>query len=58
MGVRAAAVEPTADTPAFRGLAYAVFDDLDLEPYGNRIPTISITADARVKLTRWAVTMP
>lgn len=29
-----------ADTPAFRGLAYVVFDDLDLEPYGNIIPNI------------------
>jgi hypothetical protein len=25
-------------TPAYRGLAYIVFDDLPLAPYGNRIP--------------------
>jgi hypothetical protein len=24
--------------PAYRGLAYVVFDDLPLEPYGNRVP--------------------
>ena len=27
--------------PAFRGCAYAVFDDLDLTDFGNRIPTLS-----------------
>lgn len=27
-----------ADTPAYRRLAYIVFDDFDLTPYGNRIP--------------------
>lgn len=27
--------------PAFRGTAYAVFEDLDLTPFGNRIPSLS-----------------
>ena len=27
--------------PAYRGLAYAVFDDLDLTDFGNRIPALS-----------------
>ncbi|KAA5805259.1 hypothetical protein F1654_04575 [Alkalicaulis satelles] len=27
--------------PAYRGLAYAVFEDLDLTPYGERIPNLS-----------------
>lgn len=27
--------------PAFRGLAYAVFEDLDLTDFGNRIPALS-----------------
>lgn len=27
--------------PAFRGLAYAVFEDLDLSDFGNRIPPLS-----------------
>lgn len=27
--------------PAFRGLAYAVFEDLDLSDFGNRIPALS-----------------
>jgi hypothetical protein len=29
------------DVPAYRGLAYIVFDDLMLERYGNRIPNLS-----------------
>ena len=35
-------------TPAYRGLAYAVFDDLPLADYGNRIPnlTFEVFADA------------
>lgn len=28
------------NTPAFRGLVYCVFEDLPLEDFGNRIPTI------------------
>lgn len=33
--------------PAFRGIAYAVFEDLDLTSFGNRIPSLSfeVTAD-------------
>jgi hypothetical protein len=27
--------------PAYRGLAYVVFEDLDLSPFGNRIPQLS-----------------
>ncbi len=30
-----------ADTPAYRGAAYAVFEDLQLGDYGNRIPSLS-----------------
>ncbi len=29
------------NTPAFRGLAYVVFEDFSLEEYGNRIPQLS-----------------
>jgi hypothetical protein len=29
------------DTPAYRGLAYAVFTDLQLEKFGNRIPSLT-----------------
>ncbi|SLN46076.1 hypothetical protein AQS8620_01898 [Aquimixticola soesokkakensis] len=32
------AVEGTGTVPAYRGMAYVVFEDLDLTPYGNRIP--------------------
>lgn len=42
-----AAAEGMALTPAYRGLAYAVFEDLPLADYGNRIPnlTFEIIAD-------------
>ncbi len=30
------------DTPAFRGTAYLVFEDLQLADFGNRIPTLSV----------------
>ena len=37
-----------SEAPAHRGLAYAVFEDLDLGTFGNRIPSLSveILADA------------
>ena len=30
------------ETPAFRGVAYLVFEDLELGPFGNRVPQISV----------------
>ncbi|MFN3261902.1 MAG: glycoside hydrolase TIM-barrel-like domain-containing protein [Pikeienuella sp.] len=30
------------DAPAFRGLAYIVFEDVDLKPFGNRIPQFNV----------------
>lgn len=36
-----AAAEGASQCPAFRGLAYAVFEDLELGDFGNRIPTLS-----------------
>ena len=36
-----AAAEGIANTPAYRGLAYAVFEDFQLADYGNRIPALS-----------------
>ncbi|QKS01919.1 hypothetical protein F9288_03050 [Sphingomonas sp. CL5.1] len=43
-----ASAEGSAATPAHRGIAYAVFEDLALEDFGNRIPslTFEVTADA------------
>ncbi|MBD3786443.1 MAG: glycoside hydrolase/phage tail family protein, partial [Sphingomonadales bacterium] len=32
------AVEGAGMAPAYRGIAYVVFEDLQLEPYGNRVP--------------------
>ena len=42
------AAEGAALAPAHRGLAYAVFEDLELAEFGNRIPslTFEVTADA------------
>ncbi|GGA11150.1 hypothetical protein GCM10010923_22210 [Blastomonas marina] len=41
------AADKGASCPAFRGIAYAVFEDLQLADYGNRIPALSfeIVAD-------------
>ncbi len=36
-----AAAEGLAGAPAYRGLAYAVFEDLPLADYGNRIPNLT-----------------
>ncbi|WP_298669816.1 phage tail protein [uncultured Sphingomonas sp.] len=43
-----ASAEGAGLTPAHRGMAYAVFEDLALEDFGNRIPslTFEVTADA------------
>ncbi|MFN6951044.1 MAG: glycoside hydrolase TIM-barrel-like domain-containing protein [Albidovulum sp.] len=35
------AVEGVGAVPAYRGIAYVVFEDLDLAPYGNRVPQFS-----------------
>ncbi len=35
------AVEGVGNVPPYRGLAYVVFEDLPLEPYGNRIPQLN-----------------
>ncbi|MET0310370.1 MAG: phage tail protein [Sphingomonas sp.] len=45
-----AAAEGIRATPAHRGMAYAVFEDLDLAEFGNRIPslTFEVTADTSV----------
>jgi hypothetical protein len=41
-------IEGIASTPAYRGLALAVFENLELAEYGNRIPflTFEVIADA------------
>jgi hypothetical protein len=41
-----AAAEGVGLSPAYRGLAYAVFEDLQLEDYGNRIPSLSFEIEA------------
>jgi hypothetical protein len=41
-----ASAEGVAKTPAYRGLAYAVFENLQLADYGNRIPSLSFEVEA------------
>ncbi|MFD1952250.1 phage tail protein [Sphingomonas arantia] len=41
-----AAVEGVGETPAYRGLAYVVFEDMQLAAYGNRIPSLSFEVEA------------
>ncbi|MCG5029532.1 hypothetical protein L0M97_13100, partial [[Ruminococcus] torques] len=36
-----AAVEAADTVPAYRGLAYVVFEGLPIGPYGNRIPQLT-----------------
>ncbi len=41
-----AAVEGIGAAPAYRGIAYAVFEALQLEDFGNRIPSLSFEVEA------------
>ena len=41
-----ASVEGTGSAPAYRGLAYAVFEDFQLADYGNRIPSLTFEVEA------------
>lgn len=41
-----AAAEGIGGTPAYRGIAYAVFEDLDLTDFGNRIPSLTFEVEA------------
>ncbi|NQE64545.1 glycoside hydrolase TIM-barrel-like domain-containing protein [Caulobacter sp. RHG1] len=38
------------DAPAYRGVAYVVFEDLPLEPYGNRPPQLSFEVFRRPRV--------
>lgn len=41
-----AAAQGVGETPAHRGLAYVLFEDLALEDYGNRIPSLTFEVEA------------
>ncbi|HWL47767.1 MAG TPA: phage tail protein [Sphingomonadaceae bacterium] len=41
-----AAAEGAAASPAYRGLAYAVFENLELADFGNRIPSLTFEVEA------------
>lgn len=43
-----AGIEGAANTPAYRGTAYVVFEDLDLTQWGNRIPQLTFEVE-RIK---------
>ena len=47
-----ASIETIAETPAYRGVALALFEDLDLGEFGNRIPvlTFEVVADEAISL--------
>jgi hypothetical protein len=40
------AAEGAGQAPAHRGIAYAVFEDLELGPWGNRIPSLTFEVEA------------
>ena len=44
-----ASVEGANKTPAFRGLAYILFEDLPLKDFGNRIPQLSFEIERGLK---------
>ena len=46
---RIAAVEGTDRAPAFRGIAYVVIEDLDLTPFGNRVPQFTFEVVRRAQ---------
>jgi hypothetical protein len=41
-----ASVEGAGAAPAYRGLAYALFEDFELADYGNRIPSLTFEVEA------------
>ncbi|MBL4618948.1 MAG: hypothetical protein JKX88_02470, partial [Marinicaulis sp.] len=43
------AVEGVGNTPAYRGLAYIVFEDLPLKDFGNRIPQLSFEIEKSLR---------
>ena len=46
-----ASIEGIAETPAYRGLSVAVFEDLQLAEYGNRIPFLTFEVEADESLS-------
>ncbi len=41
--------EGVGNTPAYRGMAYVVFEDFDLNSFGNRIPNLSFEVNRPIK---------
>lgn len=44
-----AAVEGAGNAPAYRGIAYVVIEDLELSPYGNRVPQFTFEVIRRAR---------
>lgn len=53
-----AAVEGLENTPAFRGTAYVVIEDLPLEQFGNRIPQLNFEVFRKAQPKGYAVDDP
>lgn len=53
------AIEADGEVPAYRGLAYVVFENLELEPFGNRVPqfTFEVIRAAQPVLTQDAASL-
>lgn len=52
-----AAAEGPGGAPAYRGIAYAVFEDMDLSPFGNRIPSLTFEVEADAGSVRFGTPM-
>ena len=48
------AIEGAGNAPAYRGVAYVVFEDLQLGPFGNRLPQFNVEIIRRVRETHGA----
>ncbi|MBP7002260.1 glycoside hydrolase TIM-barrel-like domain-containing protein [Amaricoccus sp.] len=49
-----AAIEGDEEAPAYRGVAYVVFENLDLTPFGNRIPQFNFEVMRRASVSAGA----
>lgn len=52
------AIEGLENTPAFRGTAYVVFEDLDLSAFGNRIPQFNFEVYRKAQPEHYTVDDP
>jgi len=53
-----AASKADGKAPAYRGIIYVVFEDLDLEPFGNRLPNVTALIASSVVATNADEALP